>query len=172
MYFSCDHTTKKHKVTMDWRQVKIHTGCDSAIPPDALWPGESSGNDYLSSPPGTCLQRWVAGCTQPVSARLCFTATKPWWGLNKTNFEQNQAHPYYYKLWARVYCATNSWYINMRYVLIDEMSFSHLSFPHFKIHIFRDWCNNPLQRRAIYSYKVVIIMEIVLFIFQKNRCVL
>ena len=39
--------------------------------PDAAWPGESSGNYCLSSPPGTSLLRYMARYTWPVSAWLC-----------------------------------------------------------------------------------------------------
>ena len=43
---------------------------------DFAWPGESSGNSWLSSSPGISLLRVAARCVWPVPARLCSTVTR------------------------------------------------------------------------------------------------
>ena len=48
-------------------------GCDSAI---AAWPGESSGNYCLSSPPGTSFLRCVARYTWPVLSAMLHGSEK------------------------------------------------------------------------------------------------
>ena len=47
-----------------------------ALLPDAVWPGESSGNSCLSKPPDTSHPGYVARCTRPAFVQLCSMVAK------------------------------------------------------------------------------------------------
>ena len=89
------------QVDVDITMLDVDATFCYVLLPDFAWPGESSGNSCLSSPPGTAHLRCVTRCTMPASARLCSTAAKhriwppltysgcvamtthqrPWWNL-------------------------------------------------------------------------------------------
>ena len=81
------------------------------LPPDAVWPGESSRSYCLSSPPGTSHLRCVARCTWPVSAPLCSTVAKHVAPRSK----MKHLHPHYSRNMAirilRQSFAVGSWYV-------------------------------------------------------------